>query len=388
MEIELPDGTVLDAPDDADPKQVVRGYRMAKLKSANPGEYDLQSKEYAENYGPTDANNFREGIGSGMTRMNKGLGNMFNKALDKVPATRILQSVVGDFDMPNKEFYSDESIREQDRLDQPLARTTGGRVGQTVGQAAVGMAATAPISGLGALANGGNILLRTLASPTTRAALEGAVSGGAGADPDQQLRGAMFGGAAGGATNLVLRGLGRVTRGLVNKNEAVRDLEDIAGKKLGIPISQAASDEDFVSRNVRSLYQEGLPNVLGVKGIVARQSKEALKRARESTGSGGLADELIEEVFSEPVSRGTRAGKLLTTLGLGGSAVYGDPVYPVVVVLGGWTMATKTVQRALMGDTAAQAVLQKVVEKNPNLASVMQRFIQQVGATEAGDDSG
>ena len=43
MEIELPDGTVLDAPDDADIKKVVQGYRAAQAKKNTPDPTELMS---------------------------------------------------------------------------------------------------------------------------------------------------------------------------------------------------------------------------------------------------------------------------------------------------------------------------------------------------------
>lgn len=61
MEIELPDGTILEAPDGADIKKVVQGYNrsLAKpartpapgLKQTNPAEYDPQSVAYQQKYG-------------------------------------------------------------------------------------------------------------------------------------------------------------------------------------------------------------------------------------------------------------------------------------------------------------------------------------------------
>lgn len=390
MEIELPDGTVLEAPDGADVKAVVRGYNRSKLKTTNPSEYDPKSGAFQAKYGPVQApedserssQTFREGIGSGMVRMNRGLGNVANKVFNKHPIVEMM----GGIDFPGKEFYGDEAIRSQDKLDSPLAKTTKGSLGQGVGQAAVGMAATAPLGAIGAASRGGSMLARTLASPTTRAALEGAVTGAGASDPDAQGRGAMTGALASAAVERFLAGGGRAVKGLVKKSEAVQDLEHLAGQNLDIPISQAASDEDIISRAGRAIYQEGLPNVIGVKGQLARQSKESQRMVDQLTPGGGLAEALKEEIFSEPVTRGTRTGKLLTTLGLGGIGVYGSPVLPVVTILGGNVMATRTAQRALMGETAAQRKIADVVAKNPNLASTMRRFLQQVGASESGAD--
>jgi hypothetical protein len=375
LEIELPDGTVLDAPDGADPKAVVKGYQRSQLIAKNPAEYDPNSKQFEERYGPVqDA--FTEGVGSGAVRVARGLGNLEQKAINLHP----LAKVIGGVKLPE---VSDEEIREQDKMDSPLARTRRGSLGQAAGQAMAATVATAPLGALGGLSKGGSVLGRTLGNPTTIAALEGAVGGAAAADPNEQGTGAAKGAATSAIISKFLEGGGRLTKGLVKKNEAVRDLEAEAGKNLDIPISQAASDDDLISRGFRAAYQEGLPNVIGVKGQLARQSKQALSNAQNSTSSD-LADALIEEIFKEPVTRGTRTGKILTTIGLGGAGVYGDPVVPLVTVLGGNAMATKTVQRALLGDTAAQRLLTKVVEKDPGFGPALQKFIRSVGGTQAG----
>lgn len=381
MEIELPDGTVLDAPDGADPKQVVSGYRKNLLKARNPEEYDPNSEAFADKYGPVQSA-FREGIGSGMVRMNRGLSNAANKVLKKVPAYRM----IGSPDLPGKEFYGDEAIRTQDQLDAPISRTGKGSVGQALGGAAVAAGVTAPLGGLGALRGGTSVLTRTLAASPTRAALEGAIGGAGAADPDKQKQGAGEGAVTAAIIDTFLRGAGRATRGLVQKNEAVRDLEEIAGRNLDFPLSQSASDEDAISRGVRAIYQEGIPNVLGVKGRLARQSKEAIARARNLVGGDDLGEAILEEVANEPVTRGTRTGRILTTVGLGGAGVYGDPVIPLVTLLGGNAMATQTVQRALTGDTMAQRTLARIIDQHPDMIGPMQQLMKQAGAAEAARD--
>lgn len=394
LEIELPDGTVLEAPEGSDPKKVVRGYRLAQLKKANPGEYDSSSKEFQKKYGPVGAGpdryitgddsdaTMREGIGSGIVRATRGLGNLENKALNMHPLVKLF----GGIDLPGKEkIWGDQAIRTQDELDSPLARTTKGAVGQAIGQGATAAFATAPLGGLGAFGTGGGVLARTLANPLTRQALEGATAGAAAADPDHQGEGAEKGAAASVIIGKFLQGAGRAVRGLVKKNEAVRDLEtELGSNDLDIPLAQAASDEDMISRGVRAMYQEGLPNVLGVKGRIARQSREAEQRVRGMSQSH-LGDTLADEVFAEPAARGSKTARILTSLGLGGSLVYGSPIPPAVVLLGGNAMATKTVQRALLGDTAAQRRIAEVVEKYPNVRESMSRLIMDTGASRAGE---
>lgn len=381
MEIELPDGTVLDAPDGSDTRKVVRGYHIAQLKIKNPAEYNPDSKEYSDKYGPVSQGQtgLREGIGSGMERMSRGIGSVANNVFNKHPLVKLF----GGIDLPGKEIYNDEAIKDQDQLDSPLARTTRGTIGQGIGQTAVAAAVTAPIGGLGGLSTSGSILARTLARPTLRAALEGSVAGAGAANPDEQGSGALKGATVGAIIERFLAGGGRLLRGAAKKSEAVKDLEHEMGKSLDIPISQSLSDDDMLSRGVRAMYEEGLPNILGVKGQLSRQSRSAAKEVAES--GNDLAREIGEsEVFNQPVTRGSRTSKLLTTVGLGGLAA-ANPLASLTILLGGNAMATKTVQRAFTGDTVAQKTLVKIIAKHPEVADELKRFVQSGGAAEAGD---
>lgn len=278
MEIELPDGTVLDAPDDADVQAVVRGYRLSRLKSKNPAEYDSKSSEFQSKYGPVQKG-FREGIGSGMTRMTRGLGNLQNDLYQMHPLTRALG-----LEAPGKEIYSDEAIKQQDETDAPLAGTGKGAAGQVLGQTAVGYAATAPIGGLRGLSSAPSVLARTLAAGTTRAGLEGLIGGAAMADHENQGAGAVKGGATSAALDMAFRGGGRLLSGLVKKNEATEALQQLAsqqGEDIFVPISQAADDKGLISRGAKVAYGEGLSLFPGVKGQLTRQAEQAAEKVRE-----------------------------------------------------------------------------------------------------------
>lgn len=295
MEIELPDGTVLEAPDGADVKAVVRGYqrqvRIAELKAKQPEEYDPESIEYKRKMNPQDyvqeirtrGNNPKDasgkplpmpyvktgddlaGIGSGMVRTARGLTNL-----------ALPESIT-------PEFASDEKIREHDKMDEGLP----------LGPRLLGsIAASAPLSGAtGALlstaskaAPAGSALARTLASPWSRTALEGATQGAIYADPDEQAEGAVFGATLG----LGLRGLGqggkKLVNGIVEKSQAAKDLAQLAGQhgeEIFVPLSQAASDEGNVNRLMKSFYKEALPIVPGTRGRMERQAAEAADKLRE-----------------------------------------------------------------------------------------------------------
>lgn len=297
MEIELPDGTVLDAPDNADVKSVVRGYNLAQLKTKNPAEYDSSSPAYQAKYGPmatgtrkeairglgeveiSNDNSFTEGIGSGMKRMATGLTNAGIKVMNKHPLIHAL----GVFPTPTNS--TDEAIQQQDVTDQPLAATGKGAAGQLLGQTAVAYGATAPVGALGSLSKAGSMLPRALGNPLTRTALEGGATGAGAANPDEQGVGALQGAGLGLAANRIMAGGGRALSGIVQKNEATKALQQLAGQQgedIFVPISQAADTEGgLLSKGAKIAYGEGLSLVPGVKGQLQRQSEDAAEKLRE-----------------------------------------------------------------------------------------------------------
>ncbi len=299
MEIELEDGTILEAPDDADPDEVERDYKrqvgIAALQAKDPKQYDPNSQEFQRANAPVkyvDAKvnmrgagtgtaegggvremsvvepsmeNFRAGIGSGMLRGWKGLTNL------ALP------------DSLTPEWASDENIQEMDKRDSHLPLS-----GKIIG----GAAGTLPLSGgTGALlstaskaAPAASVLARTLASPYTRSAIEGATQGAIFADPDKQGEGAALGGVLGPVLTGVGKVGGRVLRGTIAKSESAKALEQLAGQHgddIFLPISQAASEEDLVSRLGKTFYKDALPIVPGVKGKLQRQGALAADKLRE-----------------------------------------------------------------------------------------------------------
>lgn len=253
----------------------------AATVTSNPAEYDPNSPQFQDKYGPEGG--FRAGVGSGMLRMTRGLGNLQGELYNAHPVMRGVGKMIGVEDW-TPDVATTEKIREQDKIDQPLGRSLPGSLGQLVGQTATATAATYPLGGAGRLSSGGGVLTRTLGSPTARAVLEGAIAGAGAADPDEQMKGALLGGAVGGAAERVLKGAGRVVRGLVKKSEATEALQQLAGQQgeeIFVPISQAAGDQDLVTKLARIAYAEGLSLVPGVRGQLQKQSEKAAEKFRE-----------------------------------------------------------------------------------------------------------
>lgn len=444
MEIELPDGTVLDAPDGSDPKMVVHGYRRKVLAAQNPEEYDSKSEAYQKKYGSDP------GLGlsvfSGVQRALMGTGNLVSKA-NSGPlrmAGAFFRALPG---------ASDESLRKEDIQDAPI------KSAHPVGRIGGEIAGTLPINlltaGAGTASTGANVLTRTLASPYTKAALEGALSANATGSPDE--RGANT--AKGAGLSMALTALfgagGRALNGLIKKSQEAEALEHLfsqQGEHVQPPISQVASDDDIVSRLGKSFYQEALPLVPGVKGKLERQAQEALEATRRlalqeaapgnyvvpadagkkvgeamhplRAAMNGVTNDAIESlegavhaarvkggnfsmadlarnatdptmadigvtghaVLGQPATRTSLPGRILAGAGLGGFGAYMSLPGAVAAVGAGNIMATKTFQRALLGDTVAQQALKSYIAQHPEAAAQIASAMKIAASSQAGDE--
>lgn len=267
--------------------------RKSRIAS-NPGEYDPNSPEFKARYGPLsegrtrqvavrgkgvvtepEDDTFTEGIGSGMTRMTKGILNVASKGS---PVVRNVLKVAA----PN--FASDKALRTQDEIDAPLGETGKGMAGQIVGQTAATLPLNLATGGLSSAAAGPSTLGRLAGSAPVRAALEGIVPAAAMADPDKQAEGGTAGAAVSAILDTFFRGSGRMVKGVVQKSQAVKDLIDLIkqhGEDIFVPLSQAAGDQDVFTRVAKTGYQEGLSLIPGVKGQLTRQARDAEAKVRE-----------------------------------------------------------------------------------------------------------
>lgn len=304
MEIELPDGTVLDAPDNADVKSVVRGYRLSKIKAGNPEEYDPESQEFKDKNDPTNGMSIPAKLGagavSGVVRGARGATNLLTKAMNR------LYNPLGPDTLETPEFATDDALREQDKQDAPLGRTGAGAIGQLGGQVAATLPLALASGGSTGAATGAGLLARALASAPARAAVEGATSSAMYADPDEEGKASGEGAALGATLSSLAGGGGRLVRGLVKKSQAAQDLEHLAaqnGTEIEIPLSQAASEDDTASRLVKTLYKEGLPYVPGATGKLSKQADEAMNQFRGMALAEGAPDSLrlAENAGVEPL---------------------------------------------------------------------------------------
>lgn len=169
MEIELPDGTILEAPDDADPSVVAKNYLAKQQQSPDPTE-GMSTREL-----------FTAGMGQSFNQLRLGAKQIAGPGIRMVTGTEPEQA------LQERETLKSE-IGETREIDAPLLETTAGTAGNIAGN----IAALAPA----ALIPGAN----TLAGATVAGAALGAAQPTIG-DESRAVNAAV--GAGAGATGFV-----------------------------------------------------------------------------------------------------------------------------------------------------------------------------------------
>lgn len=256
MDIELPNGTVIEGIPEGTNKWKVMEVAIAK-GLATPEDFGQQSTDPTE--GTSARQRFREGIGRGMVRTAKSVGNILG-------------------------LVEDDTINEMDRLDKPLTDTRAGAAGQFTGEVAMTLPAGGPLSGglrAAAARLGARGLTRTgavLAGRVAPAAIEGASIGGVLAKPGERLEGMTMGAGMGGAMGYAGKLLGGAIRAVTPRitDEAAR-LQKMTG--TFVPLSQALRPGIG-----RQFYEAFLANLPGVGGRIRGQYKNALEDLRRFAG--------------------------------------------------------------------------------------------------------
>lgn len=226
---------------------------------------------------------FTRGLMGGLREGARGLGNVGLKVLSSASLPGRVANAQGQpLFTPGdvSSAVSDDAVRAEQKANE--GTNTAGRVVGNIGAALPLAIAT---GGASVPSTATSMLGRTLAGPAGRVAFEGAVSGAAAADPNEQGKGALMGAAAGTAINKLGQAGGRLVRGAVQKSQAAQDLIHAAaqqGERMFLPISQAADQAgDFVTKAARTLYREALPLVPGVSGQFRNQQEKALEQVRQ-----------------------------------------------------------------------------------------------------------
>lgn len=296
MEIELPDGTILDAPDDADPSVVAKAYlknqRTEAFKRSNPAEYDPSSKEYQAKYGATAGSsgfqNFAAGAGKAIVDTGRGLkqlaieGSDFFTGSDRGDAYR-------------------QEIDEVKRRDAALLGSRGGLLGNIAGNIGVALAPGAALSRAGATASLGRTLLnpQTIRAGATKGAALGALQP-VGTE-DSRAVNTLIGGSLGGSATGVSNAIGRVAQPV---KKALSPVDERAVKTLkdaGVSLDAAQLSGSERLRQAKRFLTD---NPLTAQGQVEQAEKTAssfTRAALKTIGEG--ADSADEQVLGRAVNR-------------------------------------------------------------------------------------
>ncbi len=275
MEIELPDGTVLEAPDDADPSVVAKNY-LAKQKPAAPiapQEPRTGFQHTNDLLGTLGRHPFSAGIGlaeNGLSSVTGGFGSLAEAVMGKDPGTfdtayrprtEVGREIAG--------LGGEEMGRIGQKYDQyagtgPLAQTLKERLPQAAG--AVGT--ITGVTGLRGIA-GGRVPVN--ARPGPAPVLSADVGGEALAAP-----------AAPGVTNAAQRAPRLAPLSEAPTKKALSDAADAAYKRAdesGVVVKPESFD---------SLKSRIVEEVRGIDPTLHPDSTAALKRITEATGEQSL----------------------------------------------------------------------------------------------------
>jgi hypothetical protein len=269
----LRDGTKLRIKEGADPDAVYAQYMKDRAAPAAPAPTSptALTAEDVERMGPLQT--FTRGAGAGAMDVLQGAGNM-----------------VG--------LVDDETIQRRKADQAALMESTGGKIGNFVGNTAALLPVTmAAGAGLGAgaapLAAGVGLraaLARSAGSGLLNMGAQGALAGAINANPNERGKGAALGGAFGAGVGGVLKGGARLYKGLANYSDDALALQ----KELPnshIPLHVGLSETDVPSRVLKSAY--GLASEAPLSGTMLKKQLT------------GLSDDLVGTAGKRAMPTGT-----------------------------------------------------------------------------------
>jgi len=301
---------------DYTPEQLQKVLKMAKdagntavAEQARALLVQAYQREADPTEGMSGMEKFRAGIGSGLVDIGRKAANL-----------ALPEGMTPD-------WASDEAIKEQASLDDPLLSTGAGLAGNIVG----GIAGTAPV-GFGAAGLATKALPQALRASTLGAragrglaqgAAQGASEGLLMASPDDRLGGAGLGAAVGGGLGAALPGVGHVLKRSLDKLgrpaieqtdeavELIRRMREagVPEDKAFIPLSQSAKPGLG-----KQIYEGFVANIPG--NTVRKQYDDAVKQFRElvvqkAVPKGTPPDAIIEAAADDTMADVfTRLGKV------------------------------------------------------------------------------
>jgi len=313
MEIELPDGTILEAPDDADPSVVAKAYLAKQRRRRSP-------LEYASGL----ASQFNQGISVGFAdELQAGGENLVNRATRGRVGSPYADSMA-----------RQRGERQQFQQDNPYASAAATALGAVLPSAASAMfAAPAAIASGGksafdllrnSLLGGGtsvrpvNTVFDAVREGARAGAVPGFVAGAGTAEPGQRLEGAVTGTALGGAVGGAVGGAMQGGQALSRKvTPYLRRVTDALNLEAG-SVSRAVPAGPGVPGGTPTITsaEAKILRAMEEAGITPEAAAMALERARRANVPLGLVD-----VGGQPLQRLTRA---VRTLPGEGSAIVDD----------------------------------------------------------------
>lgn len=309
MKLRMPNGDIVEGPEGASRKDIIRAYVRQKQQESgyDPNyKFDPEARtqeriaEYVEGMGA--AERLGAGFQSGLRDVGRNVGNM-----------------VG--------LVDDEEVESKRDLERPLGRTLAGGTGKFAGE----MAGLSPLGAVGAVGRagaatgkalrGGSRLRKALAAPVARRVPQGAASVGQGAaqgaaagaimsGPDERIGGAAAGASVGGLLSALPMPIRRTfMNGLAKRDpkamEYLAQLKALGVKDPNLPLS-AQVDDKAISGFIKSLYEDFLPNFPAARGALTRQADEAFGQFREGAARRALPRATTRELREDISSRGFR----------------------------------------------------------------------------------
>ena len=247
----------------------------------DPQDYALQviakhnesMEETAEMSAPTsdsDFENFRAGIGRGMSNVARNVANI-----------------------AGVEGYDDETLRQKNELDEALLSTKAGMAGNIAGEIAVTLPMTGGLMSAGKAIQGadklrkGNLFRKTLGSSPVVLGADAALTTGVALGPDNRLENAALGGALGLATGGVIKGGGKLfgRPGIRKSRDALRLERMVEGGRntpYSIPLSQSGTGIG------RTVYEGLVANFPGSAKMLRGQYDKALQGFRSFVADEAL----------------------------------------------------------------------------------------------------
>lgn len=312
------------------PAETAPWMKFAKGNEPLPPKADFAMPEIERRVGQTGAellaNAKKPGVAPSDDPLMVNLGGHLKKTLTGMARILLPKGLEDRVGLPGDEARQEDEAMARG-LEGTPGSTTMGLVGDTLPTLPVG----------GPLASGAKLLgtaarslpavagaVRAATSAPVRAGLEGAFDAASTADTGEGGAAGGTGAALGTGMSLFGKTAGVLGRGLVKKSDEALALANLGaqhGEDVFLPLAQAASDGDLVSRLAKGLYAEALPMLPGTSGRLKKQGEAVLEKTRKMAMKDAAPDG-----FVVPDDAGKRAGEVVRDMKAEFNKQYTDTV--------------------------------------------------------------